>query len=30
VILGVDKTEEARKVLQENWVHTLGDELYNL
>jgi hypothetical protein len=30
VILGVDKTDEAMKVLQENWVHTLGEELYNL
>jgi len=30
VILGVDKMEEAKQVLQENWVHTLGEELYNL
>lgn len=30
VILGVDKTEEAEKVLQENWVHTVGTEIYNL
>ena len=30
VILGVDKTEEAEKVLKKNWVHTLGKEIYNL
>jgi hypothetical protein len=30
VILGVDRTEEAEKVLRDNWVHTLGAELYNL
>lgn len=30
VILGVDRTEEAEKILRENWVHTLGEELYNL
>ena len=30
VILGVDKTDEAEKVLQQNWVHTVGSELYNL
>ncbi|MBW1856531.1 MAG: ACT domain-containing protein [Deltaproteobacteria bacterium] len=30
VILGVDKTEEAEKVLKQNWVHTLGKELYDL
>ena len=30
VILGVDKTEEAEKVLRQNWVHTLGKEIYNL
>ncbi len=30
VILGVDKTEEAEKVLQENWVRTLGKEIYSL
>ncbi|GEM_PF-3384982 len=29
VILGVDKTEEAQKVLQQNWIHTLGKEAYN-
>lgn len=30
VILGVDKTEEAQKVLAQNWVNTLGPEAYNL
>lgn len=30
VILGVDKIQEAEKVLKQNWVHTIGKELYNL
>ena len=30
VILGVDKTEEAQKVLTQNWVKTLGREVYNV
>jgi hypothetical protein len=30
VILGVDRTEEARKVLQQNWVHTIGKEVYSV
>jgi hypothetical protein len=30
VILGVDRTEDAQKVLQENWVRTLGKEVYNI
>ncbi|MBL7165579.1 MAG: amino acid-binding protein [Dehalococcoidales bacterium] len=30
VILGVDKTEEAVKVLKKNWVHTFGEEIYAL
>jgi len=30
VILGVDKTEEAQKVLAANWVTTLGREVYNV
>jgi hypothetical protein len=30
VILGVDKTEEAIKVLNQNWVHTFGKEVYAL
>jgi hypothetical protein len=30
VILGVDKTEQAENVLKQNWVRTLGKEIYNL
>ena len=30
VIVGVDKTQEALKVLKKNWVHTFGDEIYTL
>ena len=30
VILGVDRTEEAQKILQQNWVKTLGKEVYNI
>ena len=30
VILGVDKTEEAQKVLEENWVRTVGKEVYSI
>ena len=30
VILGVDKTEEAIKVLEQNWVKTFGKEIYAL
>ena len=30
VILGVDKTEEAEQILKQNWVHTLGEEIYSL
>ena len=30
VIMGVDKTEEAIKVLRTNWVHTFGEEIYAL
>ncbi|MFH0915476.1 MAG: ACT domain-containing protein [bacterium] len=30
VILGVDRTEEAQKVLAQNWVRTLGREVYNV
>ena len=30
VILGVDKTEEAEKILKQHWVHTLGEEIYSL
>jgi len=30
VIMGVDKTEEAVKVLEKNWVHLFGQEIYVL
>ena len=30
VILGVDKTAEALKALEQNWVHTFGQEIYAL
>ncbi|MFC2019203.1 ACT domain-containing protein [Chloroflexota bacterium] len=30
VIVGVDKTDEAIKVLRKNWVHTFGKEIYAL
>ena len=30
VILGVDKTDDAIKVLRKNWVHTFGKEIYSL
>ncbi|NLO26562.1 MAG: ACT domain-containing protein [Actinobacteria bacterium] len=30
VILGVDRTEEAQKILTQNWVNTLGKEVYSL
>jgi hypothetical protein len=30
VILGVDKTEDAQNVLQQNWVRTLGKEVYTI
>jgi len=30
VILGVDKTEKAMAVLEKNWVHMFGDEIYAL
>jgi hypothetical protein len=30
VILGVDKTEEAQKVLEANWVRTVSKEAYTL
>jgi hypothetical protein len=29
-ILGVDRTEDAQKVLTANWMHTLGREAYNI
>jgi hypothetical protein len=30
VLLGVDRTGEALKVLEQNWVHTYGKEIYSL
>jgi hypothetical protein len=30
VIVGVDRTEDAIKVLKKNWVHTFGPEIYVL
>ena len=30
VIVGVDKTDEAVAVLEKNWVHTFGKEIYAL
>ena len=30
VIVGIDKTEEAIKVLKNNWVHTFDKEIYSL
>ena len=30
VILGVDKLDEAREVLQRNWIHLIEDEIYSL
>ncbi len=30
VILGVDKIDAAREVLQQNWIHLIEDEIYSL
>ncbi|MDY7019565.1 MAG: amino acid-binding protein [Chloroflexota bacterium] len=30
VIVGVDRTEDAIKILKKNWVHTFGKEIYTL
>ncbi len=30
VILGVDKLEKAQKTLKQNWIRTLGKEVYNI
>ena len=30
VIVGVDKIEEAMEVLNKNWVHIFGKEIYSL
>jgi len=30
VILGVDKPEEARKILAENWISLIDEEIYSI
>jgi hypothetical protein len=30
VIIGVDKLEEAREILAENWINLIGDEIYSI
>lgn len=30
LILGVDKLEEAREVLEQNWIHLIDDEIYSI
>ncbi len=30
LILGVDKLEEAREILSENWIQLIGDEIYSI
>jgi hypothetical protein len=30
VIIGVDKLEEAREILTENWIHLIDDEIYSI
>lgn len=30
LILGVDKMEEAREILEQNWIHLIGDEIYSI
>jgi hypothetical protein len=30
VIIGVDKLEEAREILAENWIHLIDDEIYSI
>jgi hypothetical protein len=30
VILGVDKLEEAREVLEQNWIHLIDREIYSI
>ena len=30
VILGVDKIDSAREILQANWIHMIEDEIYSL
>jgi hypothetical protein len=30
VIIGVDRYEEGKKVLERNWIHLVGEEIYTL
>jgi hypothetical protein len=30
VLIGVDKTAQALQLLEQNWVHTFGNEIYSL
>jgi hypothetical protein len=30
VIIGVDKLEEAREILAENWINLIDDEIYSI
>jgi hypothetical protein len=30
IILGVDKLEEAREVLKQNWIHLIDEEIYSI
>ena len=30
LIIGVDKMDEAREVLEQNWIHIIGDEIYSI
>ncbi len=30
LIIGVDKLEEAKEILTENWIHLIDDEIYSI
>lgn len=30
LIIGVDKLEEAREILSDNWIHLIDDEIYSI
>lgn len=30
LILGVDKIEETKEILEQNWIHLIGDEIYSM
>jgi len=30
LILGIDKLNEAREVLEQNWIHIIGDEIHSI